>query len=253
MDVVQAQIQSLLMRELTHYQLRNPAYSLRAFSKKLGISHSALSEILRGRRKVSAKMVSRFAERLSLPPQEVARILTPTQSTGSSPRQALQLASDQFYFVSEWYYFALLSALERDKTDGKPSSLAEYFGLNLKTVTAALERMARLGLLEKRVDCYAPTGKSFASTDGVVSASIRKNHLQGLELARLALEGDEITDRDFSSMTMAIDPKKIPEAKRRVRQFQDDLCQWLEGGKRTEVYRLNIQMFSLKGKGRKYG
>ena len=48
---------------------------------------------------------------------------------------------------------------------------------------------------------------------------------------------------------MAIDPTKLPEARRRIRQFRDELCDYLESGDQTEVYRWNMQLVPLKGKG----
>src|SRR4051812_17731490 len=54
---------------------RNPRWSLRAFAKQLGVSHSALSEILSGKRALSQKAAVRFAQRLELSPADTKLFL----------------------------------------------------------------------------------------------------------------------------------------------------------------------------------
>ena len=44
-------------------------------------------------------------------------------------------------------------------------------------------------------------------------------------------------------MTMAIYPKKLPMAKTMIRDFREQLCQYLETDNKTEVYELAIQLF----------
>ena len=61
-----------LQDEFGQRQRRNPRYSLRAFARDLGTDHSALSQILRGRRPLSPRMIRRFGARLRLSPAVVA-------------------------------------------------------------------------------------------------------------------------------------------------------------------------------------
>jgi hypothetical protein len=49
-------------------------------------------------------------------------------------------------------------------------------------------------------------------------------------------------------MTMAIDPKKLPQAKERIRDFRRGLSEFLESGNRSEVYRINIQLMPVTKK-----
>jgi len=54
----------LLQQELDRRRRRNRRYSLRAFARDLATDHSALSQLLRGRRPFSPRMVHRFGVRL---------------------------------------------------------------------------------------------------------------------------------------------------------------------------------------------
>jgi hypothetical protein len=49
----------------------------------------------------------------------------------------------------------------------------------------------------------------------------------------------------MTSVTMAIDPRKIGMAKEFIRKFQDEFCVLVEQGDQTEVYKLSMQFFPL--------
>lgn len=63
-------VAELLAAKFDAMRARNPRFSLRSYARKLGISPGATTEILRGKRRISAKLAARFAERLQLEEQE---------------------------------------------------------------------------------------------------------------------------------------------------------------------------------------
>jgi len=63
-------IQHLLHTRLTEAKARNSALSIRAFSRRLGLSPSMLSRVLSGQRTVSRSQAERIAQALLLPPDE---------------------------------------------------------------------------------------------------------------------------------------------------------------------------------------
>ena len=58
----------LLQRELSIRCEKNPRYSLRAFSRALGMSHTALSFVLSGKRPLSKNAARKVSEVLQLDP-----------------------------------------------------------------------------------------------------------------------------------------------------------------------------------------
>ncbi|MGZ8853044.1 MAG: helix-turn-helix domain-containing protein, partial [Thermoanaerobaculia bacterium] len=50
----------------------NPRYSLRAFARSLQIDHSTLSQIVRGRRRVTTRAIRSLGVRLRMTPMQVA-------------------------------------------------------------------------------------------------------------------------------------------------------------------------------------
>jgi hypothetical protein len=100
---------------------RNPRYSLRAFARDLGSDHATLSQIFRGRRSLSPRMVRRFGARLRLHPAIVA------DASGRQTAEAvLRLAQTPGFCVqSRW--------------------IATRTGLPVDTVNIALHRLLRDG------------------------------------------------------------------------------------------------------------
>jgi hypothetical protein len=61
-----------------------------------------------------------------------------------------------------------------------------------------------------------------------------------------SLESDPISERNHSGMTVAIDPALIPEAKKRISNFLQELSDFLESGNSTRVYEIHLSLFSLQ-------
>ena len=104
---------------------KNPSYSLRAFSSRLGIQVSALSEILNGKRVISKKMGLRILLGLGLSPIESENILSDSNKDEES-----NLSLDYFKAVSNWYYFAILSLAEIPNFEANPAWVARRLNIS---------------------------------------------------------------------------------------------------------------------------
>lgn len=72
----QIAVQTKIRSEFQILQSKNPAFSMRAFAKKLHVSPSALCEIMGGKRNISKKMALRILDRMQLQPDEVEMLLS---------------------------------------------------------------------------------------------------------------------------------------------------------------------------------
>ncbi len=61
-----------LLREFAARQRRNPLYSLRAFARDLATNHASLSQVLRSRRNVSARMARCLGRRAGIEEHEIS-------------------------------------------------------------------------------------------------------------------------------------------------------------------------------------
>ena len=77
------------------------------------------------------------------------------------------------------------------------------------------------------------------------SQALRISHRQSIEQALLALNEFPIELRDITSITMAIDLKRLPLAKKIIKEFRLKMSDVLEKGDQSEVYNLNIQLLPV--------
>src|SRR5215467_13355636 len=73
-----------LQSELARRCLSNPQYSLRSFALQLGINHSTLSQLLRGKRAMTPRMIETLGERLKLRAEEIDAFIEREDQTGGA-------------------------------------------------------------------------------------------------------------------------------------------------------------------------
>lgn len=252
----QLAIQKLLRDRFTEAQRVNPRYSIRAYSTKVGVHFAALSAILAGKRNVSRKLAARIASRLYLDPQESAELLALFPAPKNVKRGLvegevldstyLKLNAQQFKVAAEWEHFAVLSLLQCSDFDSDPVWIARRLNITEARARQVCSRLVELGLLSlDESGKLTRSERNYRTPDGTADESLKKSHDQSLELARQSLYRDSVDERDFTSVTVAVNPKNLRAAKERIRIFQDQLCDELEAGERTEVYRLSVQLFPL--------
>lgn len=249
----QLAIQIKLRNQLIDFQKKNPAFSLRSFAKKLQVSPSSLSEILNGKRNVSKKLAVRILTRLGSDPKDQNKIiqLFDYGKNGikvSSPKNKyLELSADQFQILSQWHHFAILSLAETRGFSADPIWIAERLGIKISDADGALERLQRLGFIEwnrAKKNLKVCQGE-MATSDDISNTAVRQSHFEDLKLAAQKLDEVDVNERDFTSITIAMDKTKLPEAKNMIRDFQDQLAAFLETGKQTEVYKICFHLFPL--------
>ena len=60
-----------IVDEFQKRKMANPTYSLRAFSRDIGVDQSLMTKILKGKRKVSAELACKLSGLLNIDPQTV--------------------------------------------------------------------------------------------------------------------------------------------------------------------------------------
>lgn len=253
-DQAQDAIRKILLSRFAEARARNPAFSTRSMARTLKIAPSALSEILRGKRRISRKMAIRVLEQLGIDPKtynETIALFVPTKrQTNQRPYPTVteysEVSMDRFKAIAEWHHFAILSLSETVDFRSDPTWIAKRLNIAHQTAKAAIKRLTRLGMLKVVNRNLHATGEQFHTTDDKFDhAILRSAHSQNLQLAAQSLGKDKFDERDFTSLTMAIDPAKLPEAKKRIREFRSELCKFLEEGSQKEVFMLAIQLFPL--------
>lgn len=252
-------IQSKLRQHLHLFQQKNPAYSLRAFAAKLDISPSALSEILNGKRKISKKMALKLYERIGANPLDTHELknafdkkqnsteLEQLESVSKNHLNFLELSADQFNIIEKWHHFAILSLIETKDFKADVKWMAKRINISVNEVKLALDRLERLGLIKcnEKKSKISLTGGPLITSDDISNQAVKRSHYEDLKFAEGVLDNVNVVDRDFTAVTIAVDSKKIPKAKKMIREFQDRLSQFLEDGDKDEVYKMTFYLYPL--------
>ena len=240
---------TFLHQKFLELNAKNPGFTKRAFSKKLGISSGALSEILSGKRKISRKMANKLALSLGLDPSEKSQFM---QSFNSGVDQigpelkTLKLKSDEFAVIADWIHFAILSLLKTKDFCSDPEWMAMRLGVTSPHVRKALNRLLQFSLIEiTPTGEYQRTSQYVHTTDGIVDLSIRKSHLSDMEMAKEKIQSIPTSMRDFSAITLPLDRTKIAEVKEILRETQDRITRLMEDGECSEVYKLTHYFYPL--------
>jgi uncharacterized protein (TIGR02147 family) len=224
---------------------------MRAFSRDIGISISSLSEIMSGKRRATARLACLIVEGCKLDPALAASILSAYQKLGSTDKSRrvryTVLPSETYAAIADWHHYAVLSLMLTDGFRPEPAWIGRRLGIALQNAEESMQLLERLGCvrIDPRSGRMLPTNESFASSDDVADLALRKSHKQYLEQAGKAVDDVAPELRDMIGLTMAIDPDRLPEAKRMIRKFAERLMRFLEGGHRREVYRWHSSLVPL--------
>ena len=263
MSVVGYQDYRAYLRDVLTARLRdNARYSLRAFARDLKLPPGRLSEVLNRKKGLSLGAAASISQRLSLSEEEAnyfCDLVQIADSRSDSARQIAQqrlerfkgdteyheLEADVFKVIADWYHFAILelSLVEGFKSDA--TWIGRKLGISSIEARSAIERLLRLGLFEKSGSRLKKSGAGLTTTNGIPSTAIRQFNRQILAKAAQAIEEQSVDERDFSTITMPINSKKLGEAKKKISAFRRELSEYLEEGKADQVYTLAIQLFRL--------
>ncbi len=251
----QNQLQTLLQQGYLDAKSKNPGYSLRAFARRLGLNSGAVSSIINGKRRVSKKMAARILERLGLALDVRRKVLESlefertgvnvSKLQGVQRSEYLQIAGEQFHLISEWQHFAILSLIRTRDFKSEPKWIAKRLGISLTLAKRSLQRLELLGFIVDQDGRWVRGAPKYSTTDGVADGAIRRAFEQDLQLSVESLHRDPVEKRDFTTITMAVDPRSMAKVKERVRVFQDEVAAIMESGELTEVYKLTVGVFPV--------
>lgn len=242
----------------------NPAYSLRAFAKDLGVAPSTLSEVISGTKGISQAMSRQLMKRLQLSPEEAGffqLLADPGIKRASSKieqaKQALLavrnrkvLSLEVFQVIAEWQHMAILEAIKKSEWRKDLHQIAGRLGISPTLMTESLRRLRKLGFINANNEPLR-TGSSQIQ-DGPRQAVIA-HHQSLLRKALAKLDEPMDSTCEFQSAFLIFNRKQIDSVRERIRQFQAELTEefGLPPGQETlasgdlDIYCLASQFFSL--------
>lgn len=237
----------------------NPKLSLRSIAKRMKIPSGRLCEILSGKRRLTDYYLEKACAALKLSPVEMEQIRKThyhlTESRQSHKPYGQLLNDNQIQNLSDWRPYAVMSFLgtvpyeELTKKANSPTSqipwIAKKLGLAEQDVSSVIKLLADLSLIHWEENGWRPNHRNMSTGYDIPNKWIQNGHLRDLELAQRKLFAVPVPKRDFSSITIAIDPKDLTKAKKMIREFRREFSEVLERGEKHDVYQLSIQFFPV--------
>ena len=242
-------IQEILLGELVKRKARNPIYSLRSFARDLGISPGHVSSLINKRKPVTMKQAIQIMLKLNMSPSEQRDFLDSAFPVMGNLRneelEHIKLQDDEFAVISEWYHLAILNLASLKNISSTSKSVSLRLNISPLQATEAIQRLERLNYISVNNGLLKRLSKPLRTTIDIPSAAIKKYHKQNLDLAKDKIDSIPVHLREFSSIVMPVNPRKLAIAKKKINDFKEQLCKELESGSCEEVYILNIQLFPL--------
>jgi len=240
--------QKLLIGELASRKARNRSYSMRAFARDLGIGSTSLSDVLAQKRNLSTKNVEKVVEKLALSPKEKDLLVSEINGRvrkGEKEKEHLELQEDAFRLIADWYYLAILNLAKLPDHQANPDWIANRLGIKTTEANLALERLSRMNLLLIEGNKLRRIKHPLKTSEGTPSFAIKKHHRDKLHLAEESLINDDVSLRNFQSLTLALDPENLPEAQAILTRAVKKIGKLLDGKNPKEVYSINFHVFPL--------
>jgi uncharacterized protein (TIGR02147 family) len=251
----------VLKFELESRNRKNKAYSMRAFSRDLGIAPSRLSEIFAGKQSLSAKRAQTIGQRLGFKEEKLEWFCNlVTAESGRSPHLKeeaqkriapfrngviAQTLNENLPFDPKWYHFAIrrLTLLSNFKSD--PKWISEHLTLSERTVKKAIKEMLIVGMLQLESNGQLTIKENYALPP---TPNRKKNsELIFKTMMKKSLESrSKITDqyRHHGLHFFTIDANLIPEIKQIIQEFEDKIDHLTYKSKQhNALYTLLINFF----------
>lgn len=239
---MQQEIIHELVQQWTTIKGKNPNYSLRAFAKKLDVPHSALSEILNGKRKLTKKMATRILFNLKLVSSEQERILKILDE--STEYSTLELQS--FQAISHWEHLAVLGLFKLKDFKSDITWMAKRLGITIKKVDTVIDTLLSVGLVsEDNGKFKRKTSSQLNTPTQIKDKGLRQFAIESLEKAIESLKEDPVEKRDFTTVSLTVNKKDIPKAKKMLEEFRYKFDQEIETVPGEELYKLVLGFYPV--------
>ena len=257
-------ISEILIGALTRLRTKDRHVSQRSLAVQIEISHSYLSKIFRGERVVPLKLLPKLTKHLQLDHHETLEIqrqvlilqnfsekdLSETHTENRLVSNYQALGKVDLWLLQEWYHIPLLNLVTVDDFVDSAKWMAKRLGISIKQVNESIKRSEKYGYLQKNqsdvlerseLNLRIPTQRSHSQIRDFHADMIQKAHS---EIKKIPNE-KEFSKRLISGVSFAGDPSKVRDAKIILEQAAAKAAELMTGGQCTEVFQLNLQLFSV--------
>src|SRR5262249_31139209 len=215
-----------LQSELARRCSSNPQYSLRSFALQLGINHSTLSQLLRGKRALTSRMIETLGARLGLRPEEIKTFVARERQAGATvvSREIQLLTMETVALLSDGSHRSILELTTLEEFVPDARWIARTLDLTVDEVNMALSRLTRLGLLEM----FEPnrwidrSGARVVGNDGFAGRVINRLSEQVRRLAAAPAEDQQAPAIESTAVRVGISAAKLPAVMNLIKRLRHE-------------------------------
>lgn len=266
-DVLQYTNYRVYLRDYYEFKKKTvPAFSLRFFAEKAGLSsHAHLKLTIDGKRNITKNTVVKLIHGLGLQNQRAAyfeslvffnqaqtdadKQVYYTQLLKASPRSKLhKMDAAQFRIFREWHHSAILEMVALRDFRPIPDWISKRLGglVTPAQVTESLKLLVELGLLVKTANGFRQRDPLITTDDEVQDMMVKMYHLQMLKLSATMLSDLPAKQRDVSALTFSIRREDFPNLKKHLQLMRKELLDFsAKAGEAEDVVQINIQLYPL--------
>ena len=266
-DVLQYTNYRVYLRDYYEYKKKTvPAFSLRFFAEKAGLSsHAHLKLTIDGKRNITKNTVVKLIHGLGLESQRAAyfeslvffnqaqtdadKQVYYAQLLKASPRSKLhKMDKAQFRIFREWHHSAILEMVALKDFRPIPDWISKRLGglVTPAQVTESLKLLVEVGLLVKTANGFRQRDPLITTDDEVQDLMVKMYHLQMLKLSANMLSALPGAQRDVSALTFSIKREDFPNLKKHLQLMRKELLDFsAKAGEAEDVVQVNIQLYPL--------
>lgn len=258
---------SVLEYEFALKNKKNPAYSLRAFARDLGLSPSKLSEILSNKQGLSVTRAISVGNKIGYRDEKLAWFCNLVEVEHSrsqiGKKNALKkilkyengvltrnISLDQINFPLQWYHLAIrrLTSLSTFKHD--THWVAKKLGLSFEKTQKAINNLIKARLLIQKEDGSIKNLDNISIYSSLMNTKALKRISKSIHLSSfLSLDRCEREYRRQSIHILSIKKADIPQVYEIIKDFEDKLDNLTyKSDKHDEVVSVLISVFPLTQK-----
>ena len=252
----------------------NPAFSLRAFSDKIGFkAKDFISRVMQGSKNLSAQSIQKISSGLHFGKRESAFFealvwfnQAETMDEKNQWFQKMQaelkivrftagqhqLAFYQFQVYSHWRHLVVRSLIGMFGFHGNFAELAKsvHPAISVEEAKKSVQLLEKCDLIEKKADgSYALVNKDITTGDRTSRLALRGFHQRCLALGAESIDRDPPNTRNCSSLTLGISQSGYEKIVERMSAFRKEIAQIADEDENADkVYQLQLLLFPIGGK-----
>jgi len=239
--------------------------SYRGLGRKVGIDPGFLVHILQGSKHTAEASIPKWVEILRLDSAEAAYFNQLVLfNRARNPREIQQhfhrlcelrdlsmheIGERQYRYYLKWYYPAVRVALLAFSYTGNLEELAQRIDppLELDQAREAIDTLLELGLVAwNEAGALEPVSPFLTTSSRWKDKAVLEFQDQTLDLARRSLRHHHASQREMSTLTLALPAREIPTLQEMVREFRQKLLRWTASLEDADsVLQINVAAFPL--------